>query len=282
MPRHNSNPDDEMLISVAEEWLATIRNPRTQRSYRRATEVLFESMAPIEPFPRPITSTDLQTFKALLVEDYKPATVNQRIVAVSSFVRWLVAEGRLPDSILDALPKRVSLKHQMVHAETTPQQAMRLCRMSNFTGPHRDRNYAAVRLIWETGCTVDELLNIRCGDLQGSSLIVGHRLVHVEADLRHRLADLADGQAGDARLLRGARSCTLAERVLRRALVSASEHAGIEGARLSGLRRAHAVHRYDLGERVKDIAADLGMAEFSTYRSLRGLPTGTDGENYHP
>ncbi len=118
---------NDMLLAVAEDWVQTIPNARTRRSYRRAAEVLFESMAPLEPFPRPITSADLQTFKALLVEDYKPATVNQRLVAVSSFVRWLVSEGRLPDAILDDLPKRVSLKHQMSHAETTPKQAIRLC-----------------------------------------------------------------------------------------------------------------------------------------------------------
>ena len=150
-----------------------------------------------------------------------------------------------------------------------------------FSGPHRDRNYAAIGLVWETGCTVDQLIALRCDDLSDHSIFVGNRLVRLAADLPTRLSILARDCAGHEHLLRGVRTPALAEKVLRRALSAAAECAGIADVRLSGIRRAHAVHRFELGERVKDIAADIGMAEFSTYRSLRGLPTGADGESYH-
>ena len=123
-------------------------------------------------------------------------------------------------------------------------------------------------------------MGLTCGDVDGQRVIVGDRRCAVSPGLAMTLRALQDGRPAGEVLLRGARGGPLAPRIATRAVRQAATVAGLERITLRGLRNAHLWGRVEAGERVADVAAELGMTEFSVFRATGGRITGTDGSGY--
>ncbi len=113
--------------------------------------------------PAAIIPRDLRDWKShqQTREEAQPATINQRIAAVSQFFAWAVEQGLSstnPASDVGTLnmPRRKS-------KGLSPQNQRRLLRVVHKDGNLRD--IAIIETLLGTGLRVEELLNLRVGDV---------------------------------------------------------------------------------------------------------------------
>lgn len=159
------------LPSTVEPWLTTLdqqgKSRHTQAAYRRALAHFGQWTAQRYGLPWTPAATmtrDVRDWKAhqQQVEQAAPATIHQRVVALSRFFAWRVREGQLREDPTQA----VSSLRLPAHAPKAldDRDLRRLLRAVHAGG--RLRDIALIELLAGTGLRVGEALGLQVGDLQ--------------------------------------------------------------------------------------------------------------------
>lgn len=110
-----------------------------------------------------------QAVYAFFAEDVQPATYNIRLVYLSSFFKWCLKEGVIPENPLQGF-KRRKTEGRVVNLEAdTLQRLLTLPDRNTFTGL---RDYALLVLTLDTGIRPKEAFSLLPGDINLRSLEV--------------------------------------------------------------------------------------------------------------
>ena len=154
-----------------ENWLEELdkqgRSEHTKQAYRRALvqfTAWYEETYDLEYKPEVVLTRDVEKWKSHQQKSGKtaPATINQRLVALSSFFEWVKGQ-RLMRQNPTAGVKSVRLEKNAPKAlsETDLNRLMRAVYAGNNL-----RDIAMVELLVGTGIRVGELLDLKVGDLE--------------------------------------------------------------------------------------------------------------------
>jgi site-specific recombinase XerD len=196
----NGNTD---TYSVIEQWLENLRqqgkSDHTLAAYRRAlTHFMKWSQALYgQDFdPANIIGRDIRDWKAhqQTVEKVAPATINQRLVALSRFFAWAVRQGLAPeDPTRDIKSVRLPQHQPQGLSQRDLRRLLRAVHAS-----HNLRDIAMLEVLVGAGLRVGELLALQVGDIdigeRSGKLTVrqskhgGYRDVPLTRDVRHALA----------------------------------------------------------------------------------------------
>ena len=162
-----------------ENWLRELgrkgKSWRTNNAYRRGVEHFIRWLA--ETYVDDVAATavirrDIRDWKSYqqTVERARPATINQRLVAVTQFFGWLLAQGVIQNNPADDVPG-VRLNGRKPKALDRA-DLRRLLRAAHQGGNSRD--VAMIELLAGAGLRVTELI-----DLQPEDVVIGERSGHV-------------------------------------------------------------------------------------------------------
>ncbi len=147
------------------DFLNTLKS-RTADAYRQDLADFarwFEATNGCELSPDAVTSVDLKEYQAHLVtaRGLKPATVNRRLAALKSWLRWCVETGLI--AAVPRFPRRVEAVRRAPRALTKTEEA-RLLRALERGGSARDR--ALIGLLLFAGLRVGEVVALRREDVK--------------------------------------------------------------------------------------------------------------------
>jgi integrase/recombinase XerC len=152
------------------EWLDHLqreaRSPHTLKAYRLALSHLakWSRLTYGEPLdPTTTIARDIRDWKSYQqsVEKAAPSTINQRLVAVSSFYKWAVGQELLPrDPTVDVKTIRLTKRQPK---SLSYKELRRLIRAVTNSGHLRDT--AIIEILAGTGIRVGELLQLQVGDV---------------------------------------------------------------------------------------------------------------------
>jgi len=158
--------NSRLLQRFIEHLRSHYRSERTIRSYSSDLKLFarwFYETSREELTPKSITPIDLREYKRYLLEDrgFKPATVNRRLASISAFCKWAqeqsLADGNPCDEIsivpeVRTAPKWLTRREQYA--------LVRAVQKGN-----RPRDEALIMLMLHTGLRVNEVSNLRIGDI---------------------------------------------------------------------------------------------------------------------
>lgn len=157
-------------LPLVQTWLEYLdrqgRSPHTLKAYRRAWQHLFEWYQGSygEPCdPTRLIGRDIRDWKSYQqsVEKAAPSTINQRLVAASSFYEWATSQGKTTqDPTRDVSTMRLPQRQPQ---SLSAKQLRRLLRAVHNGGSPRAT--AMIELLAGTGVRVGELLKLQVGDL---------------------------------------------------------------------------------------------------------------------
>ena len=191
-------------LLLVQTWLEYLhrqgRSPHTLKAYRHAWRHLAEwyQVSYGEPCdPTRLIARDIRDWKShqQSVEKAAPSTVNQRLVAVSSFYKWATSQDKTPrDPTRDVSTMRLPRRQPR---SLPAKQLRRLLRAAHNGGSLRA--VAMIELLVGTGVRVGELLQLQIGDLvlrERSGWVTvregkhgGYREVPLTKEVRQALAD---------------------------------------------------------------------------------------------
>jgi integrase/recombinase XerC len=194
----------EQQIMLVETWLEHLtrqgRSLHTCKAYRRAWQHLarwYQGTYGESCDPAHLIARDIRDWKSYQqsVEKAAPSTVNQRLVAASSFYKWAMAQDYVSrDPTADASAIRLP---QRQPKSLSTKQLRRLVRAVHNGGSPRD--VAIIEMLAGTGLRVGELLQLQVGDImlrERSGLVTvregkhgGYREVPLTKEVRQALVD---------------------------------------------------------------------------------------------
>lgn len=149
--------------------VATGKSERTKILYSLHVHRLGE-FAPKKQFAD-YTDTDMQKYKTYLAGKYAPYNVHNQMLDVITFLKWhLKLDGAKPESMkwykVSEQRKRVAKKLNPEDVLTTED----ILALVSSCGSKR--NKAIVFCLWESGCRIQEFLDIHVDDLQISEKVI--------------------------------------------------------------------------------------------------------------
>jgi len=168
-------------------------SPRTVRTYASAASQLtdFLSGQGQSTDPEDIERADIQAFLLELLSRCSDSTAATRYWGLRSFFGWLVDEGELEHSPMDRVkPPHQTERPPEVLTDDEVRALLRACDGRNF---EQRRDAAIVRLLFDSGMRVGELVAMRIG---GLSVATGTARVEGKGR-RHRDAVFGDKTARD-------------------------------------------------------------------------------------
>jgi site-specific recombinase XerD len=194
----------ETPLPLVKAWLEYLhrqgRSPHTLKAYQRAWQHLAEWYQ--GSYGEPCDSVrliarDIRDWKSYQqsVEKAAPSTINQRLVAVSSFYKWATSQDQTPrDPTRDVVTMRLPQRQPQ---SLSAKELRRLLRAVHNGGS--PRAVAMIELLAGTGVRVGELLQLQVDDLvlHGRSGWVtvregkhgGYRQIPLTKEVRQALAD---------------------------------------------------------------------------------------------
>lgn len=176
------------------------RSPHTLKAYRRAWQHLadwYQGSFSESCDPAGLIARDIRDWKSYQqsIEKAAPSTINQRLVAVSSFYKWATSQDETPrDPTRDVSTIRLPQRQPQ---SLSAKELRRLLRAVHNGGSRRAR--AMIELLAGTGLRVGELLQLQVGDLvlrERSGWVIvregkhgGYREVPLTREIRQALTD---------------------------------------------------------------------------------------------
>ena len=269
---------------LLQQWVQDLerkgRSMHTVAAYRRGLQHFIEwnHHAYDTPFdPATIIPRDVRDWKAYqqTVEKAAPATINQRLVALSRFFTWAVANDLAKD---DPTVEVGSLRMPARQPKGISDKDLRkLLRAAKADGNTRD--YAMIELLAGTGLRVGELLALRVGDikLRDRSGVVtvrrgkhgNFRTVPLTLDVRKameaHLQNYSEANTPDAPLWTGVHGELSHRSSVMRILNKYTQQAGIEAIGPHALRHTFATRYLNANpDDLRGLAALLGHASLNT------------------
>jgi integrase/recombinase XerD len=241
---------DEQLIAL---WLHG-KSPHTRDAYQRDVRY-FQAFCEGRPLPR-MKLNDVVAFSdALTAQGYAVGTIRRRINAVKSLLKKVeVPKGE------SALAERI-----LSESEVLKMIALEPC----------ERNRVMLRFLYESGCRVSELINLKWKNLQdregiGQVSILGkgskRRVVLFSSALWSELRARCRSANSESPVFASVRSGgRLTRSNVWDIVTAAASRAGIQGkVSPHWLRHAHASHSLDRGAPVHLVQQTLGHASVAT------------------
>ncbi len=156
------------LDSALTSWLIDLRSrniaPRTRETYTLAVTQLIDWLKQSDHSLdiTEVTTADIRLFIGHMLDTRSAATAKQRYASLSVLFKWLVAEGEIESNPMSKVTKpKVVEKPVPVISERAFDLVLDTCD-SSFLGR---RDEAILRLTWDTGVRVSELIGIRVKDM---------------------------------------------------------------------------------------------------------------------
>jgi integrase len=125
----------------------------------------------------------VEAFVATLA-GYQVKTVEQKLCAVRSFIRFAAADGLLDAAVLDAVPAVRASKQARVPSVWDPGQVARILDAVDRSNPCGKRDYAIILLVTRLGLRSIDVKRLEFADFDWP----GNRLFVVQAKTGHRVA----------------------------------------------------------------------------------------------
>ena len=152
------------LDSALTSWLIDLRSrniaPRTRETYTLAVTQLIDWLKQSDHSLdiTEVTTVDIRLFIGHMLDTRSPATAKQRYASLNVLFGWLLTEGEIEVSPMEKVTKpKVEEKPVPVISERAFDLVLDTCD-SSFLGR---RDEAILRLTWDTGVRVSELIGIR-------------------------------------------------------------------------------------------------------------------------
>jgi site-specific recombinase XerD len=159
---------DGMDIHKAlESWTLDLRagrrSPRTIETYTLAVRQLADHLKQVDITRVEEVSRDhIRGFIVEMIETRSPTTAHQRHRSLHHFFKWLVSEGELDRDPMEGLrPPKVEEKPIPVISERGFDLMLKTCD-TTYLGR---RDEALLRVLWDTGVRISELLSMRAEDV---------------------------------------------------------------------------------------------------------------------
>lgn len=197
----------------------------------------------------------IRAYRSHLLEEKHcaTATVNRRLQALRKFCAFAVQAGIMTSSPAEG----VQLVQNKGTAPATPLTAKQIEELLRASGNEQSslarRDTAILMLLLHTGLRVNELVELRLGDVHfdhpGTHLTVKNgrhgeiRKVPLEGELRHALYEylsVRPNVEGEARLFLSREGRSLSKRSVQRVVSARARAAGLEGVSPQALRRTYA------------------------------------------
>ncbi|MBU0492959.1 MAG: tyrosine-type recombinase/integrase [Chloroflexi bacterium] len=206
----NNSPDD--FAALIDLWLAFLKreakSPHTIAAYGRNLRhfaAWLETTYGQPCAPTAVIRRDVTDYQASQqTAGAKPATINNRLAAVSRFFKWAVAQGHVTQDPT-VLVKAVRLTRRQPQSLSAA-ELRRLLRAVHQAGDGRD--IAIMELLAGTGLRVSETVQLRYGDIElntRSGMVTVrrgkggvHRQVPLTAEVRRALAAYLEQHPGQA------------------------------------------------------------------------------------
>ena len=255
---------DEQLIVL---WLHG-KSPHTRDAYKRDIRY-FQAFCEGRSLPR-VKLNDVVAFSdALTAQGYSVGTIRRRINAVKSLLTFGEEIGYLPLNVGKKVkvPKGESSLAERILSES---EALKLIEKEP-----NERNRVMLRFMYESGCRVSELINLKWKNLQnrngqGQVSILGKgsklRVILLSSGLWNDLRSLRMSANPDSPVFASLRSGgRLTRSNVWDIVTAAAQRAGIQ-ANVSPhwLRHAHASHSLDRGAPIHLVQQTLGHASVAT------------------
>lgn len=255
---------DEQLIVL---WLHG-KSPHTRDAYKRDIRY-FQAFCEGRPLPR-VKLNDVIAFSdALTAQGYSVGTIRRRINAVKSLLTFGEEIGYLPLNVGKKVkvPKGESSLAERILSES---EALKLIEKEP-----NERNRVMLRFMYESGCRVSELINLKWKNLQnrdgkGQVSILGKgsklRVILLSSGLWNDLRALRMSANPNSPVFASLRSGgRLTRSNVWDIVTAAAQRAGIQGkVSPHWLRHAHASHSLDRGAPIHLVQQTLGHASVAT------------------
>jgi integrase/recombinase XerC len=275
--------DTPPLSDVQQQWLMFLqqqgRSEHTIAAYTRGVAHFIQWNQRVYQTPFEVNAVmprdvrDWRTYQQT-VEKAAPATINQRLVAVTRFFRWVAAQGLCRENpAADVGALRLPIRQPK---GLKPLELRRLLRAAR----EHPRDYAIIELLVGTGLRVGELLALQIGDVviheRSGQVIVrkgkhgGYREVPLTADVRQALrhyleADHVDLDSPTAPLWMGRRGDLRHRSSIVRLLEKYARQAQIETVNPHQLRHTFATRYLQANPHdLRGLARLLGHANLNT------------------
>lgn len=264
-------------------WLEELhrlgRSQHTRQAYKRAVEhfITWHERAYDLPFEiGKVLPRDVRDWKSYqqTTEKASPATINQRLVAVTRFFRWALGQKLCIDNPAeDVSGIRLSQRRPQALKTTDLRRLLRAAR-------ENIRDYALLELMVGTGIRVGEALALQIGDVElgerGAKLTIrqgkhgSYREIPLTNDVRKALrtyldSDHPDPQRPDAALWMGRRGALSNRSSVMRLLAKYARYAGIDPVNPHALRHTFATRYLNANpDDLRGLARLLGHANLNT------------------
>jgi integrase/recombinase XerC len=220
--------------------------------------------------PRLVTALDLRDYKRLLIQKYKPGSVNRKLSTLSVFLSW-AKETRLLE-VLPRIPKQVKEQRQGIRWLSRTEQNALLRRVERYSSA---RDVGTVKLLLNTGLRVSELTDLLWSDVEISDR-KGELVVRSGKGSKRRMVPL-NKDAREALLLLGyeekqgtEKSVTIGQRgkMTRRGIQNVLEkyRGDIDNLSCHSLRHTFCKNLVDAGVSLEKVAALAGHESLETTR----------------
>lgn len=175
--------DDDKLSSseafdpwrkLASDWLFNFNSARTRDNYRRAILFFFRFA---DLHPEAVSQSDVLRFRYQMEkEEYSEGTINQRLVAVSSFFAAAVERNLRTDNPADGVKRKTVNPYGKATFLEEEQDLQLLQAVDRFTAKGK-RDYAILLIFLTTAVRVDAVANLRMKDFrqQGDTVYMQYR-----------------------------------------------------------------------------------------------------------
>lgn len=154
-------------MSIIIDYLATLESNSTYQAYQEDLKdftTWFENTNGQEIEPAIVTGIDIRDYKSYLisVRGLKPATVNRRLAAIKSWLKWARDHKMIDD--LPRFPRRAAVEVKQAPKALTKVEESRLIRTVERLGSDRDK--ALIALLLYAGLRVGEAVMVRADDIE--------------------------------------------------------------------------------------------------------------------
>lgn len=156
------------IADFMQDFIGQFISTQTQKAYLTDLKFFFDFMKSGNVFithPNQIQGHHFQFYRDKLISDnYSSATINRKLVAIRSFIKWAMASKLIDYNPLDVV-KLPKVQTETPTLAFDDQEVLQMINAPDLTTKKGQMNRIAMILLFSLGLRRSELVNIRLGDL---------------------------------------------------------------------------------------------------------------------